>query len=90
MSCGNAHETPCHDVLDALCAFLDNEETAVDRNLIAAHLSECSPCEQELLVDRIMKGLISRACCGEPAPEAVRVNIQAVITQIQVEITSRS
>ncbi len=90
MSCGNSHETHCQDVLDALCAFMDNEETTVDRALIAAHLSECPPCENEMLVDRLMKGLISRACCAEQAPEGLRVNIHAVITQIQVDITSRS
>ncbi len=90
MSCGQPHETECNAVLDALCAYMDNEATALDRELIAAHLVECSPCENEFVTEKLVKGLVNRACCEDKAPQAIRVNVQAIITRIQADFTTGS
>ena len=90
MSCGSPHETPCQEVLTALYSYLDNEPVSVDRDLIRGHLSECEPCQGEFDIEALVKKLVSQACCGEPAPNAVRERIITQITQIQVEISKQT
>ena len=87
MSCGSPHETPCTEVLEAVYTYLDNEDCRVDRALIKAHLDECGPCEDEFSIEGVLKALISRSCCGEPAPDDVKSRVLAEIAQIQVQIT---
>ncbi len=88
MSCGGPHDTPCTQVLEAVYTYLDNEDCTVDRALIKAHLEECGPCESEFSVEEILKAVVSRSCCGEPAPEEAKSRVLAEIARIQVQITS--
>ena len=87
MSCGNHHETPCSQVLEAVYLFLDNEDCTPDRSLITHHLEECSPCNNEFNLETVVKSLISRACTGDTAPSVIYERIVAQIADIQVEIT---
>jgi mycothiol system anti-sigma-R factor len=73
VSCGNPHETPCQEVLNALFIFLDNEiEDANLHHAIEVHLQECTPCqlqkEYESQVLQLMKAMLGRSC-SETAPE---------------------
>ena len=79
MSCGNSHQTPCHDVLHSLVLYIDHE--IEDQNEIAqieVHFQECPPCQQELTHEQIilgrLKDLIGGAC-NERAPEALHEKI---------------
>lgn len=87
MSCGNHHDTPCSQVLEAIYLYLDNEEGAVERTLITVHLEECGPCRDEFGVEEMLKVMIGRACGSEPAPVAIYERIVAQMADIQVEIT---
>jgi mycothiol system anti-sigma-R factor len=74
MSCGNPHETPCTEVLDAVYSYLDGEIDDHQRALIVQHLDECGPCLQQL----------HRSCACESAPEQLRVQIVTRIRQVSV------
>ncbi len=87
MSCGHAHEIPCTEVVGAVFAFLDNEPTALERSLIEHHFAECPPCQEEAEISALLKALVARSCCEDPAPDQIRARITAQITQIQVEIS---
>jgi len=49
MSCGEIHETPCVDVLNAVDLLIDGEiEEASQVRAIEVHLQECPPCQSEM------------------------------------------
>lgn len=74
MSCGDAHETPCVEVLNSVVMLIDGEieEVAVVHN-IEVHLDECPPCKTELAHERKMHDLLhemlTRSCCEEAPQE---------------------
>lgn len=104
MSCGNPHETPCHDVLHSLLLFIDHElEDQNQVHQIEIHIQECPPCNQEfeheqhvlLKIKDLMAG-----SCSEKAPEALYEKIlsqtdllaqqmQAQFFAVQSPITSQ-
>lgn len=84
MSCGDPHDPDCRQVLAALDAYLDGEDTPVDRALIAAHLQECGPCLQEHHVEQLVKSRLARACGSEACSEEVRTRVVARIRQVRV------
>lgn len=71
----------CADVVLRLFEYVDNETIDADSTVIKAHLDQCGSCLREYERDIILKALIRRACCREPAPEALRSQIMARITQ---------
>lgn len=79
MSCGRPHATPCTEVVASLSAFVDGEVGAEQFQLIAVHLSECPPCENEEQTTRRVKALVVRAAGEVVAPGALRARIQASI-----------
>ena len=88
MSCGNPHATDCHDVLEMVDEFLDQELDTARRALIAEHLEECGPCLRQFGLEQAVKSLVNRSCGCAPAPEHLRVEI---VTRIrQISITYRS
>ena len=87
MSCGNHHETPCNQVLEVIYLYLDNEDCAIERSLVAQHLEECGPCFDEFGLEQILKTLISRACGPQAAPSAIYQKVTTQIADIQIEIT---
>ena len=86
MSCGNAHEIPCRQVLEAMWLYIDQEPAGLDRELILHHLEECSPCMAHSRVEIAFKSLLARSLSAEPAPDRVRARVTAQITRIQVQI----
>ncbi len=58
MSCGNHHDTPCGEVLDAVSAYLDGEMTEHDHERIAQHFDECGPCLHEAGIYQEVKLLV--------------------------------
>jgi anti-sigma factor (TIGR02949 family) len=96
MSCGNPHETPCHEVDAHLDEFLDRELTQHDVELLEQHFRECPPCRAQLAFAILMKKLVARSC-GTQAPMQLRQRIEKRITEIRtgsititVEETRRS
>jgi mycothiol system anti-sigma-R factor len=88
MSCGNHHDMPCAEVLTVMYLYLDNEELPCAREIVTAHLGECSPCETQFGSEFLLKTLINRALCAEQAPPEVHSHIIMTITQIHLEITT--
>jgi mycothiol system anti-sigma-R factor len=84
MSCGNPHETPCTEVLDAVYSYLDGEIDDHQRALIVQHLDECGPCLQQFHLEQVVKSLVHRSCACESAPEHLRVQIVTRIRQVSV------
>lgn len=87
MSCGELHETPCTEVLEAIYLYLDNEDCTIERSLIKQHLDECGPCCDEFGLEETLKSLISRACGNTSAPANIYERIVAQMADIQIEIT---
>lgn len=88
MSCGNHHDMPCAEVLAVMFLFLDNEELPCEREVVATHLVECPPCQSQFGSENLLKTLIARALCAQPAPQQVHTQIIASITEIHLEITT--
>lgn len=84
MSCGNPHATPCTEVLAFVYVYIDGEIDEEHRVTVAAHLTECPPCEGQYAVERRVRALVQRCCQGETAPPAVRERIVASIRQVTI------
>ena len=87
MSCGNAHDIPCTEILTAMLLVIDDEPSTIERSLVIHHINECPPCQREFDLSAMVKALIARSCGGQNAPETMRTRVWTEITQIQVEIT---
>lgn len=87
MSCGNHHDTPCTEVLDAVSAYLDGEMTPHDCERIAQHFSECGPCFHEYGIYQEVKLLVSRSCGCDPVPDEVRARVVSRIRTVSVQWT---
>ena len=87
MSCGNPHDTPCDEVLQAVYAYIDGEMTAEDHHVIREHLDECSPCLRQYGIEQEVKALVARCCGSEVAPAELRAKVVSRLAQVRVEIT---
>ena len=63
MSCGDPHETPCSEVLEAVYLYLDGEQDTSHREKVRIHLDECAPCSRTMPVS---------AASWPPVPRVVR------------------
>lgn len=87
MSCGNHHNTPCQEVLDAVFLYIDNEMTDGEiHTAISIHLEECGPCFMEFSLLRRLKQMVFRSC-GESAPDTLRDAVRGRITQLRLTMT---
>lgn len=77
MSCGRPHETPCTEVIASLSAYVDGEVGAEEFRMIAIHITECPPCEQEERSHRTVKALVVRAVGEAQAPTELWTRIRA-------------
>ena len=80
MSCGDPHETPCSEVLDAVYLYLDGEQQGEDREHVRLHLDECAPCLRQYGLEQAVKALVARSCGSDPVPDELRTR---VLTRIQ-------
>jgi mycothiol system anti-sigma-R factor len=86
MSCGNHHDTPCSEVLDAVSAYLDGEMDEHHKAHIAQHFDECRPCLQEYGIYQEVKILVHRHCGGDPVPDEVRTRVISRIREVTVTL----
>lgn len=73
----------CSEAVARLWEYVDAELEDLDRDRIAAHLAECTPCLEEEHVEVVMKELVRR-CCQEEAPVTLRVRIHEQITVLRM------
>ena len=86
MSCGDPHDTPCSEVLDAVYLYLDGEQDAEHREKVRVHLDECSPCLRHYGLEQAVKSLVARSCGSDHAPDDLRSRVLLRIQQVRVEI----
>ena len=86
MSCGEPHETPCSEVLEAVYLYLDGEQDADHRDKVRIHLDECAPCLREYGLEQAVMALVARCCGSESAPGELRERVLTRIQQVRVEI----
>jgi len=86
MSCGKHHETPCHEVLERVMVFIDNELEEADCATIQQHLDECGPCLKQFDLEATVKALVKKSC-SEHAPETLRERVILSIRQVHTQIT---
>ncbi len=83
---GHEHGTDCSEALHRVYEYLDGEMTSDDTAKIAHHLEECGPCLEQYDLDKALKALVKRSCQCEEAPVALRTQIMARITTIQIQV----
>lgn len=86
MSCGEPHETPCSEVLDAVYLYLDGEQDSAHAEAVRIHLDECSPCLRQYGLEQAVKSLVARCCGSDPVPTDLRERVMVRIQQVRVEI----
>ncbi|QCB94179.1 mycothiol system anti-sigma-R factor [Cellulomonas shaoxiangyii] len=73
----------CSEAVARLWEYVDAEVDELDRDRIAAHLAECTPCLEEEQVEVVIKELVRR-CCQEEAPATLRVRIHEQISVLRL------
>jgi mycothiol system anti-sigma-R factor len=91
MSCGEAHETDCSEVLAEVWLLLDHECGEERDAQLRRHLAECGPCLARYGLEEKVKTLLARSCSGDRAPDTLhqklRERIRAtVLEQAQVTV----
>jgi mycothiol system anti-sigma-R factor len=86
MSCGDPHETPCSEVLDAVYLYLDGEQDDEHREVVRLHLDECAPCLRQYGLEQAVKALVARCCGGDSAPVELRERVLVRIQEVRLEI----
>jgi mycothiol system anti-sigma-R factor len=84
VSCDN-----CHDALENLYLFLDEEIDTASIEDIQSHIDNCSSCLTAYDLERVVKALVSRSC-AEKAPEPLRERVLYSIRTVQVHIDKRT
>jgi len=71
----------CHEVLEHLYAFHDNELTEEEADHIREHLMACEPCLDSFQVEEALRALIRKCCASEAiASKELRLRVQTTIT----------
>ena len=86
MSCGEPHETPCSEVLEAVYLYLDGEQDAQHHAQVRLHLDECAPCLRRFGLEQAVKALVARCCGSDPVPTDLRSRVMVRIQEVRVEI----
>ena len=89
MSCGDPHEADCREVLEEVYLYLDLECSQSRREVIRAHLDECSPCLREYGIEQEVKALVARCCGSDRAPAELRDRLKSKIAALVVEVPAR-
>jgi mycothiol system anti-sigma-R factor len=89
VSCGDAHETDCREVLAEVYLYLDLECADERRILIRRHLDECSPCLREYGLEQEVRALVAKYCGNEKAPVRLRERLRIRLAELVVESESR-
>jgi mycothiol system anti-sigma-R factor len=81
----SSHEVDCTQILDEVYLYLDLECSDERRDVISAHLDECSPCLREYGIEQEVKALVARCCGDERAPLELRDRLRAKLSTLQLE-----
>lgn len=65
-------ELDCTAVLADVWLLLDNECDQATRERLQHHMDHCSPCIEAYGIEEKIKGLLSRKCGGDRAPDSLR------------------
>lgn len=83
MSCGNAHETDCSEVLGHLYEYLDNEMSDDACTKFRQHFEECHPCLEKYGLEQAVKKLVKRCCGSDDVPTDLRSKVMMRIEMIR-------
>lgn len=83
MSSSDPEETNCSDALDHLYEYLDQEMPDGDRDKLAEHLDECSPCLEKYGLEQAVKKLVKRCCGHDDVPSDLRSKVMDRIDLIR-------
>ena len=83
MSCGNAHETDCSEVLGHLYEYLDNEMSDDACAKFKEHFDECHPCLEKYRLEAAVKKLVKRCCGSDDVPSDLRSKVMMRIELIR-------
>ena len=86
MSCGDPHETPCSEVLEAVYLYLDGEQDGGAHDQVRIHLDECAPCLRQYGLEQAVKSLVARSCGRDHAPSELKDRVLLRIQQVRLEI----
>jgi mycothiol system anti-sigma-R factor len=86
MSCGDPHETPCSEVLEAVYLYLDGEQDAQHHDKIRIHLDECAPCLRQYGLEQAVKSLVARCCGSDAAPSTCATGCWCASSRSGLEI----
>jgi mycothiol system anti-sigma-R factor len=89
MSCGKPHDVDCHEILQRMYVFLDDELETASCAEIRQHLDECAPCLEIYDVERVVKQMVHRCCGDEHAPDSLREKVRMRITEIRLEVRTQ-
>ena len=89
MSCGNAHEIDCDQILNEVYLFLDLECSDERRTAIQTHLDECGPCLRQYGIEQEVKALVARCCGNDRAPAELRDRLRMKIAALVVDVPTR-
>lgn len=84
MNCSDPNSANCAEALSSVYDYLDAEIDEARRDAVARHLEDCPPCLEQYSLERMVKSLVQRSCCTDPAPAELRVRVVARIQQIRV------
>jgi mycothiol system anti-sigma-R factor len=82
--------TNCDEVLAEVYLYLDLECSNGRRDLIRAHLDECSPCLREYGIEQEVKELVGRCCGAETAPVDLRDRLRRKLADLVVSDETRT
>ena len=86
MSCGDPHETPCSEVLDAVYLYLDGEQDSEHREAVRINLDECSPCLRQYGLEQVFKTIVARSCGCDETPPDVKERLLVRLREVRTEI----
>ena len=84
MSCGEAHETDCSEVLAEVWLLLDHECGEERDAQLRRHLAECGPCLARYGLEEKVKTLLARSCSGDRAPDSLRARLRVEISRTTI------
>lgn len=77
-------ELDCSAVIADVWLVLDNECDQASRARLQKHLDSCNSCLAAYGIEEQIKGLLSRKCGGERAPESLRQRLSIEIRRTVV------
>lgn len=83
MSSSDPNETNCAEALDHLYEYLDQEMPDGDREKLAEHFDECSPCLEKYGLEQAVKKLVKRCCGQDDVPSDLRSKVMDRIDLIR-------